>query len=152
MEKYAKGAWIIHNGRKIQNNTGGGAEYSAIDIAAKSASLLARMSENDEVTLTADQVKVAARAGGLNPKTELRSCLDQLKDQSVIAESDDGRVTVLGVTARTTLVHAVDIFENNEPDSYEQASLELGEFTSSGTCEKKVRSRIHWRHLQIDAQ
>ena len=137
MEKYAKGAWIIHNGRKIQNSTGGGAEYSAIDIAAKSASLLARMSRNDEVTLTADQVKVAARAGGLNPKTELRSCLDQLKDQSVIAESEDGSVTILGVTVRTTLLHAENIFKNNEPSAYEKASLELGEFTSSAPVKRK---------------
>ena len=137
MEKYDRGAWIIHHGRKIHGNTGGGAEYSAIDIAAKSASLLARMSENDETTLTADRVKILAKAGGLNPKMELRPCLEQLKDQSVITESAGGDVAILGVTVRTTLLHAENIFKNNEPSAYEKASLELGEFTSSAPVKRK---------------
>lgn len=131
MEKAAKGAWIIHHGRKIQNNTGGSAEYSAIDIAAKAASLLARMAASNEVTLTKATVDVMARAGGLNPKIELNACLQQLQDQSVISISSSGDVAVLGVTGRSALSHAADLFESNDPQPYERASLELGEITST---------------------
>lgn len=130
MEKTGKGAWVIHHGRKILNNTGGGAEYSAIDIAAKSASLLARMSAENQITLNGNQVETLAKAGGLNPKMELQPCLDQLVEQSVVSVSSSGGVSVLGVNSRTALGHAADIFENNTPTAYERASLELGELTS----------------------
>jgi len=131
LEKSEKGAWIIHHGRKIQNNTGGAAEYSAIDIAAKSAGLLARMAASNEITLNKTTVDTMARAGGLNPKIELEPCLKQLQDQAVISVADNGGVSVLGITSRSALTHAADLFDNNDPQPYEKASLELGELTSN---------------------
>lgn len=138
MDKNTRGAWIIHHGRKIHGNLNGAAEYSAIDIAAKSASLLARMAGSDETLLTAEKVNVLARVGGLNPKTELRACLEQLEQQKVIDVGSTGAVAVLGVTARTALGHASDLFDKNEPEAFEEAALELGEVVSKSPEKSSV--------------
>lgn len=130
MDKFTKGAWVIHHGRKIAADMRGAPEYSAIDIAAKSASLLARLAESSQATLTRDQVIAAARIGGLNPKTELLACLEQLKEQRVIDTSASGDVSILGVTGRTSLQHAAELFDGNDPQPLEQAALDLAERTS----------------------
>lgn len=52
MEKQTTGAWVVHHGRKVAADMRGAAEFSAIDLAAKSAGLLARLGESDEATLT----------------------------------------------------------------------------------------------------
>ncbi|MDY0263514.1 hypothetical protein [Syntrophotalea acetylenica] len=138
MDKSTRGAWIIHHGRKISSNVNGAAEYCTIDIAAKSASLLARMAESSETVLDAETVNVLARVGGLNPKTELSACLGQLESQKVIEISADGSVAVLGVTTRSALVHASDLFDKNSPESFEKASLDLGERVSVSPISLKV--------------
>jgi hypothetical protein len=43
MDKQTKGAWVIHHGRKVSGDQRGASEYSAIDLAAKAASLLGRL-------------------------------------------------------------------------------------------------------------
>tara|TARA_A100000171_G_scaffold652_1_gene853 strand:- start:1762 stop:3018 length:1257 start_codon:yes stop_codon:yes gene_type:complete len=131
MDKNTKGAWIIHHGRKIHGNTNGAAEYSAIDIAAKSAGLLSRMAGSDETQLSSDKVINLAKVGGLNPKTELNACLDQLESQKVIDRSANGTVAVLGVTTKTALAHASDLYDRNDPQAYEEASLGIGEVVSN---------------------
>ncbi|MDO8379066.1 hypothetical protein, partial [Phenylobacterium sp.] len=68
MDRETQGAWIIHHGRKLASDIRGAAEYSAIDLAAKAATLLARMAESNEAQLSEAQVVAAARIGGLNPK------------------------------------------------------------------------------------
>lgn len=130
MKKTEKGAWIIHHGRKVSGVTGGSAHYSAIDTSAKTAGLLARMSASEQSVLRAETVAALARVGGLNPKTELPFCLQQLADQAVISVGETGDVEVLGITTHTALGHAADIFEQNDPTAYERASLELGELAS----------------------
>ncbi|MFV1850627.1 MAG: hypothetical protein ACMZ66_07960 [Thalassospira sp.] len=131
MDKNTKGAWIIHHGRKIHGNTNGAAEYSAIDLAAKSAGLLSRMAGSDQAELPHDTVVTLARVGGLNPKTELNACLEQLENQKVIDRSASGTVAVLGVTPQTALAHASDLYDRNEPNAFENASLGIGELVST---------------------
>jgi hypothetical protein len=58
------------------------AEYSAIDLAAKAAGLLARLGESDETTLSSQRVTAAAKVGNLNPKTELGACSIIFRDAS----------------------------------------------------------------------
>lgn len=140
MDKNTKGAWVIHHGRKLNGNVNGAAEYSAIDIAAKSASLLARMAVSDETQLSPEIVKVLAKVGGLNPKTELAPCLEQLESLKVIDRSADGSVAVLGITARSALAHASDLFDRNEPEPFEKAALELGELVSQAPVGTKIAS------------
>ncbi|MCG7392654.1 hypothetical protein MHY87_07025 [Microvirga sp. ACRRW] len=130
MDKKTKGAWVVHHGRKVAADLRGAAEYSAIDLASKAATLLARLAESDEAVLSHDQVVVAARIGGLNPKSELEPCLAQLESRRVIDRADGG-VAVLGITGQTALNHAADLFDDNEPQSYERAAIDLAELVST---------------------
>lgn len=130
MDKQTKGAWVVHHGKKVAADVRGAAEFSAIDIAAKSASLLARMAESDETKLGPQSVQAAGRVGGLSPKTDLPACLDQLQRRKLIDRSSTGEVVVLGVTTGTALVHAADLFEDNEPQPLERAAIDLAETTS----------------------
>jgi hypothetical protein len=56
VNKKTTGAWIVHHGRKVAADLRGAAEFSAIDLAAKTASLLARLGESDQATLSDEQV------------------------------------------------------------------------------------------------
>lgn len=130
MDKQTTGAWIVHHGRKVAADLRGAAEFSAIDLAAKAAGLLARLGESDQATLSSQQVTAAARIGNLNPKTELGACLDQLQKRKLIDRSASGAVSVLGVTGATALTHAAELFEDNEPQPTERAALNLAELSS----------------------
>lgn len=130
MEKQTTGAWVVHHGRKVAADMRGAAEFSAIDLAAKSAGLLARLGESDQATLTADQVTAAAKIGNLNPKTELRACLEHLEKRKLIDRAESGAVSVLGVTGVSALAHAADLFEDNEPHPTERAAITLAEIAS----------------------
>jgi hypothetical protein len=130
VDKQTTGAWIVHHGRKVAADLRGAAEFSAIDLAAKAAGLLARLGESDQATLSSQQVTAAARIGNLNPKTELGACLDQLQKRKLIDRSASGAVSVLGVTGATALTHAAELFEDNEPQPTERAALHLAELSS----------------------
>lgn len=130
MDKQTTGAWIVHHGRKVAADIRGAAEFSAIDLAAKAAGLLARLGESDQSTLSAEQVTAAAKIGNLNPKTELGACLDHLERRKLIDRSASGAVSVLGVTGLSALTHAADLFEDIEPQSTERAAISLAELSS----------------------
>jgi hypothetical protein len=129
MDKQTKGAWVIHHGRKVAADTRGAAEYSALDVACKAASLLMRLSETDQIILTNNQVIAAAKVGGLNPKTELEPCLNQLQQQRLIDRSASG-LSVLGIAGPAALAHAADLFEENDPQPVERAAIDLAEVAS----------------------
>jgi hypothetical protein len=130
VDKQTTGAWIIHHGRKVAADVRGAAEFSAIDLAAKAASLLARLGESDQATLSEQQVTAAAKIGNLNPKTEMGACLDHLQKRKLIDRSASGAVSVLGVTGTSALTHATDLFEDNDPQSIERAAITLAELSS----------------------
>lgn len=130
MEKQTTGAWVVHHGRKVAADMRGAAEFSAIDLAAKSAGLLARLGESDQATLSSAQVIAAAKVGNLNPKTELTACLDHLARRKLIDRSASGEVSVLGVTGASALMHAADLFEDNDPQATERAAITLAELSS----------------------
>jgi hypothetical protein len=138
VDKQTTGAWIIHHGRKVAADVRGAAEFSAIDLAAKAASLLARLGESDQATLSEQQVTAAAKIGNLNPKTEMGACLDHLQKRKLIDRSASGAVSVLGVTGTSALTHATDLFEDNDPQSIEQQSR-------SPNCRRKRQSPLKGR-------
>ena len=129
MDKKTKGAWVIHHGRKVATDVHGAAEFSAIDLAAKAAGLLARLAESRQAVLTAAEVTAAARVGGLNPKTEMEACLAQLERRRLIDRGAQG-LSVLGINSETALMHAADLLEDNEPQPNERAAIELAELAS----------------------
>jgi hypothetical protein len=131
VDKQTKGAWVIHHGRKIAGHQRGAAEYSATDVAAKAASLLVRLAESKQADLTKQTVTAMAKVGGLNPKTELAACLDQLQRRRLIDVAVDGSVSAIGVTGRTALGHASDLFDDNDPQSFEQAAIGLADLASA---------------------
>ncbi|AEF02599.1 hypothetical protein [Alteromonas naphthalenivorans] len=140
MDKQTMGAWIVHHGRKINDNTNVAAEYGAIDIAAKSASLLSRMAASDQDELSNELVITLGKVGGLNPRTELKACLEELKKQKVIDVANSGAVSVLGITTNSALSHATDMFNRNAPDSHENAVLDLSEKVSQAPINRKLAS------------
>lgn len=131
MDKQTIGAWIVHHGRKVAADMRGAAEFSAIDLAAKAAGLLARFGESDQTTLSAQQVTAAAKVGNLNPKTELAACLEHLQKRKLIDLTTGGAVSVLGVSGASALIHAADLFEDNDPQASERAAISLAELSST---------------------
>ncbi|KAB7782818.1 hypothetical protein [Methylorubrum populi] len=130
MDKKTKGAWVIHHGRKISSDVRAASEYSAIDLAYKSASLLARMAESDQAVLKPSEVIAAVKIGGLNPKTEMEACLAQLETNRLIERSAHG-VEVLGLSGETALSHASTLLDNNDPQPNELAAIDLAEKASA---------------------
>ena len=129
MTKETQGAWIVHHGKKIRLDTSGSSEFPALDLAAKSADLLTRLSSDDTIRLTDEKVKAYAKAAGLNPLYELNGILDILEERRLIDRAA-GEVEVIGVTSKGTLIHATDIFFNSNPTQEENASLILSEKAS----------------------
>jgi hypothetical protein len=129
LDKETTGAWIVHHSRKIVSDTVAPAEYSALDEAGKAAELLMRLGESDEVTLGRREVDAIAKAANLNTRTELPHYLDLLEKRRLIdfAGSD---IQVLGVTTRSVLSHAADIFADAQPAGHERAAIALGELAS----------------------
>lgn len=57
-DKEIKGAWVIRHGRKLVLDVNGLAEFPAINEAAKAATLLTKLGQTNQATIT----KVEARA------------------------------------------------------------------------------------------
>ncbi len=127
--KEITGAWVIHHGRKLVLDANGPAEFSAIDEAAKAATLLTKLGQSNQTNIPKTEVRAIAAASGLNPRHELTGLLQVLEKKRLIDQSDD-EVSVLGVTTRGALGHAADMYQEAEPTPYEQASISLAEIAS----------------------
>lgn len=134
--KETKGAWIIHHGRKLVLDANGSAEFPALDEAAKAATLLTKLGQAGEDYIPKTEVKAIAVASGLNPRLELTALLQLLESRRLISQVDT-EVVVLGVTTRGALSQASDIFQDAEPNDYEQASLTLAELASARPVRRK---------------
>ena len=129
LDKETTGAWIVHHSRKIVSDTAAPAEYSVLDEAGKAAELLMRLGETNEVTLAGQEVAAIAKSANLNPRTELPHYIKLLKERRLIDIAGD-EIQVLGVTTRSVLSHAADIFKDAQPASHERAAIALGEVAS----------------------
>ena len=88
-----------------------------------------RLGETEEATLGKIEVDAIAKASNLNPRTELPHYLQLLKKRRLIDIAGDD-IQVLGVTNRSVLSHAADIFDDAQPGNHELAAIELGELAS----------------------
>lgn len=129
IDKETMGAWIVHHGHKIRLDANASTEFPKIDEAAKAANLLVRLGETGETTLNTQVVKAVARSAGLNPGYELEGLLAVLKDRRLIDRGGD-EVVVLGVTTRSVLARASELFEDAEPSKAEKAVIHIAEAAS----------------------
>ena len=81
-DKYVVGPWVIHHGRKLAQVQEGAADFPVIDVAAKSATLLARIGTTNDSELTHPQVESIARYIGLNQYLELPEILRILEKKT----------------------------------------------------------------------
>ena len=123
------GAWVIHHGRKLVLDANGPAEFPAIDEAAKAATLLTKLGQAHQINIAKKEVQAIAVASGLNPRHELTGLLQVLEKKRLVQQSDN-EVSILGVTTRSSLGHAADLYHEAEPSPYEQASITLAEIAS----------------------
>lgn len=150
IEKETKGAWIIHHGSKLSLVTLASAEFPAIDVAAKAATLLTRLGQSREVTVPMSEVRAIAIASGLNPHYELAGLLTTLRAKRLI-DTSEGSVTVLGLTTRGSLGHAADLYNDAAPKIFEHASLDLAEIASHQPVRRsEVAARIGDMHKLTD--
>ena len=136
--KEARGAWIIHHGRKLMLDVLAPAEFPAIDEAAKTATLLAKLGQARQIRIPMNEVRAVATASGLNP-LELKGLLQVLETRRLIEHSND-EISVLGVTIASSLAHAADIFEDAGPKQFERASISLAEIASAAPIHREVAS------------
>ena len=126
-----KGAWVVHHGQKTTATQNGGAEFPALDAAAKAASLLSQLAASAQIKVEQSRINALARASGLNPRTELPELLKLLERRRLIETSSTGDIEVLGLTSGATVQHAAEIFEEQNPTPEERASIAVAELTSA---------------------
>ncbi|MCQ1856186.1 hypothetical protein [Neorhizobium galegae] len=129
MKNTTKGAWIIHHGLKTKADTNGGADFSAIDTAAKAGTLFTQICRSTETEIPKEKVRAYARAINLNPNLELNSILSILKTHRLIDESDNTIVSIGGSTT-TALESTAKIFDEQDKIEEEEASVLLAEHLS----------------------
>lgn len=137
MSKDTLGAWLIHHGRKVAMDTYGASDFPSIDEAAKAARLLSSFGETQKASLTIDVVQAVAKACGLNPRVELDPLLGLLANRRLI-DRKGASIDVIGITTRSVLTHAADIFLDSEPSGSEQASITLAERASEAPLPRRA--------------
>lgn len=140
-EKEVKGAWVIHHGRKLVLDVNGPAEFPAINEAAKAATLLTKLGQTNQATVTKAEARAIAVASGLDPRLELSGLLQVLERKRLIDQSTS-EISILGVTTRGSLGHATDIYNEAEPSSYEEASITLAEIASEAPIRRSDVSQL----------
>lgn len=118
-----QGAWLIHHANKLQTvNT---TAFDNIKTAGKAGILLSALSTSKEFTLNPTKVDTLAKEANIS-KLEQRALLDILQANELIDISQSG-ITILGLTTINTLEHTSKIFQSQEPDKTEFASITLSE-------------------------
>ena len=140
--KKEKGAWVVHHSQKTGSTQNASAEFPALDAAGKASSLLSQFAASEQSIIPKKNVDAFAQAAGLNPKTELYSLLEMLRRRRVIDTSQNGDVSVLGLTTSVTVQHASDIFEEQEPTAEERATIVLADIASVAPVMHKETAEV----------
>jgi len=140
MNEKTKGAWLIHHTDKLQKITNQG-DFQKLFLAGKCGVLLSALSESEnESQLTKSKVEVIAKASDIDTVFQLPTILNKLKEHRLIDSDSSGNIAVLGITTTTVLTHTNSIFEDEQPNVSEQASLEIAELISSTPKNKSIVS------------
>ncbi|MFZ5479041.1 MAG: hypothetical protein ACOZNI_19880 [Myxococcota bacterium] len=124
-----KGAWVIGQCLKLRKVDARG-QFSNIESAGKAGILLSTLAGSSEDVIKPDKARTLAQAKGINPKLELPSLLEMLKDRALVQVSREGEVALLGLTHANVLENTSAMFEDLKPDKEEQAVLEMAELVS----------------------
>jgi len=137
LDDLTTGAWLTHHGKKVHKSEGGAAAYPTIDVAAKTTSLLHRMAETQDSSISKSEVETLAAIGNMNPMWELQNSLNVLRERRLIDVADNGAVSVLGLNGRSALKHGAQIFKGLEPRPYETAAIILAEKASDAPISRE---------------
>lgn len=129
MKKTTTGAWLVHHSKKLDLVQATG-QFDKVELAGKAGRLLALISENDETTLSQEQLSELARSASISPAMELPVVISHLEQQQLLDRSVSG-VAVVGLTTTGILRNSASIFESLEPSAAEQASITVAESASS---------------------
>lgn len=126
MEKRTKGAWLINHTNKLVEIKDT-YEFEDIELAGKCGVFLSNLAASDEQSsLNAEKVNAIAKVSNIK-KTEIETIKSKLKEARLIDTTNNGSISVLGVTTSAVLGHTSDIFENNSPSSFQKAALDLSD-------------------------
>ncbi len=129
MEKRTEGAWLVHHTKKIQEVTQA-PDFEDIELAGKCGLFLSSLAASDEEsTLSKEKVSAIAKATNIK-KIELSAIKETLKKAQFIETSENGEISVLGITTSSVLSHTSDIFNASTSDNFQKASIELANYSS----------------------
>ena len=129
MDEKTKGAWIIHHKNKLETVSGVQNDFDEIVLAGKCSQLLSGISSTQETVLDHDRVAALAAAVGISKRLELPNVMAELQKQRLINANQHG-IAVLGLTSSTVLEYTSKIYDESQPNNYEQAVIELSEKAS----------------------
>lgn len=129
MEERTKGAWLISHTKKLKDVTNTD-QFEDIELAGKCGIFLSNLAASHEQSyLNSEKVKAIASVSGVS-KTEIEGVKRKLENLALIDSSSDGSISVIGVTTASVLTHTAHIFNENKPDNFQQAALEVSETIS----------------------
>lgn len=134
IDSKTQGAWIIHHANKLQTVVNS-SPLENINIAGKAGMLLSALSTSQQLVIDHSKVKILAQEANINT-LEQQSLLEILKNHELIEISNSG-IEILGLTTSSTLEHTSRIFENQNPEKTELASILLSERISDSPYEKQ---------------
>ncbi len=136
MEKRTEGAWIIHHTKKIQEVTRA-TDFEDIELAGKCGLFLSSLAASNQESILENK-KVIAIAQATNiKKIELDAIKKTLSNAHLIDVSNNGEVSVLGITTSNVLSHTSDIFNKSTADNFQRASIELANNISDKPKDEK---------------
>lgn len=140
-DKKTQGAWIIHHTGKLQQVTSQDT-FVNLYTSGKAGLLLSAISASEQSSLSTSQVENLARSTNINIKLELPELIRKLERSRLIETSGNG-LEVLGLTTVHTLEHTASIFNQEEPNNIERASLALAEIASDApVLESEIQERL----------
>lgn len=134
IDSKTEGAWIIHHANKLQTVVNS-SPLENINIAGKAGMLLSSLSTSQQLVIDHSKVKILAQEANINI-LEQQGLLEILKNHELIEIGDSG-IEILGLTTSSTLEHTSKIFENQNPEKTELASILLSEKISDSPYEKQ---------------
>jgi len=151
MNERTEGAWIIHHTKKI-HVVEDSSDFCDIEIAGKCGLFLSSLAASNQAsTLDQSQVNSIATASSIK-KIELDTVKNTLKNAKLIDVSNDGSISVIGITTSNVLLHTSTIFEDITNDNFQKASLELSDYIADTPQNEKNTKQYISDTFRLDSK